>query len=209
MARVTSERVAQTRRELLDAARRVLTMHGFAGLSTRRVAEAAGTQMSQIQYHFGSKHGLFLALFEDMNRDLLKRQSAMYASEVLRLSDQWDAACDYLEEDIESGYVRVFQELVAAGWADDAIRQKMITSVKGWNDILESVAARTLERHGPLGGFGAKEIAALVSAAFIGAEAQILLGIGEDKWPIRSALRRIGDLIRLLEMQDTGEAHAR
>jgi AcrR family transcriptional regulator len=209
MARATADKVEETRKDLLRAAKQVLTEHGFAGLSTRRVADAAATQMSQIQYHFGSKHGLILALFEDMNRELLNRQAAMYGSDTLSLSDQWDLACDYLEEDIATGYVRVFHELIAAGWADQSIRHKMIAGLKGWQDVLRAVAARTIARYGPLGPFTAEEIAALVSSAFIGAEAQILLGIGEEAWPIRAALRKVGDLIRLLETQDTGGQHAR
>ncbi len=209
MARVTAECVEQTKRELLDAAREVLVAEGFSGLSTRRIAEAAGTQMSQIQYHFGSKHGLVLALFEDMNGELLKRQAAMYDTDALSLSDQWDLACDYLEEDIENGYVRVFHELIAAGWADDSIRQNIIAGIRGWQEVLKSVAVRTLGHYGPLGPFTADEIAALVSSAFIGAEAQILLGIREETWPIRSALRKVGDLIRLLETKEAGGVHAR
>lgn len=55
MARVTAERVLQTKQELLDAARRVLTRDGLANLSTRAVAQAAGTQMSQIQYHLAPR----------------------------------------------------------------------------------------------------------------------------------------------------------
>jgi hypothetical protein len=38
-----------------------------------------------------------------------------------KVSEQWDRACDYLDEDIASGYVRILQELIAASWADPAI----------------------------------------------------------------------------------------
>ena len=31
---------------------------------------------------------------------------------------QWERACDYLDDDLESGYVRVLQEMIAAGWSD-------------------------------------------------------------------------------------------
>ena len=44
MARVSAERVLQTKRDLLEAARLVLTRDGLANLSTRAVAQAAGTQ---------------------------------------------------------------------------------------------------------------------------------------------------------------------
>ena len=98
MARVTAERVQQTKREMLDAARLVLTRDGLANLSTRAVAQAAGTQMSQIQYHFGSKEGMILALFEDMNERLVYRQRDTFQNPDLTVSQKWFLACDYLED---------------------------------------------------------------------------------------------------------------
>ncbi|HEY8557517.1 MAG TPA: TetR family transcriptional regulator, partial [Actinomycetes bacterium] len=49
-----------TRTLILDAARSRLLADGYAGLSTRKVAEEAGVPVSQLHYHFGSKQGLIL-----------------------------------------------------------------------------------------------------------------------------------------------------
>ena len=103
---------------VLEAAKKVLRQNGYSRLSTRDVAAAAGVPLSQIHYHFGSKQGMVLALFEYLNSQLLDRQNAMFHDTALTLSEQWDRACDYLDEDIASGYVRVLQELIAASWAD-------------------------------------------------------------------------------------------
>jgi AcrR family transcriptional regulator len=46
---------------LLDIAVREFGMHGLEGASTRGIAAAAGTAMSSITYHYGSKEGLYLA----------------------------------------------------------------------------------------------------------------------------------------------------
>ena len=97
------------RKALLDAAKKVLRRDGYAGLSTREVAEAAGVPLSQIHYHFGSKTGLVLALYEHQNNELLSRQRAMFDDTSIPLSARWDRACDYLDEDIASGYVRTFK----------------------------------------------------------------------------------------------------
>jgi AcrR family transcriptional regulator len=177
----------------------VLTEHGYAGLSTRRVAEAAKTQMSQIRYHFGSKEGLILSVFQDMNHDLLDRQARMFHDSRLPLSEKWQMACDFLEDDLESEYVRVFQELIAAGWSNPAVRKEMKSGLKGWSELLAEAAEQAEAVHGRLGDFEPREIAALVSAVFLGAEEKILLGITEDEVPLRAALRKIGDLIRALE----------
>ena len=63
-----------------------------------------------------------------------------------------------------------------------------------------AVAARRAEREfGGLGPFTADEVAALVAHAFIGAESHYLLGLEKKGVPVRPALRRFGDLIRILE----------
>src|SRR5437763_16958560 len=113
MARASAEKPV-TRTTLLEAAKKVLRQNGYSGLSTRDVAAAAGAPLSQIHYHFGSKQGMMLALFEYLNAQLLDRQQAMFGDPSLKISAQWDLACQYLDHDIASGYVRVLQELIAA-----------------------------------------------------------------------------------------------
>jgi hypothetical protein len=66
----------------------------------------------------------------------------------------------------------------------------------GWTALLFEVAREAERRHGPLGPFTPDEVATLVVSAFIGSEALLLLGFDRDSMPIRSALRRIGVLIR-------------
>ena len=118
MARALAK--VETSTVVLEAAKKMLRQKGYAKLSTRDVAAAAGVPLSQIHYHFGSKQGMVLALFEHLNSQLLDRQDAMFHDSSLTLSEQWDRACDYLDEDIASGYVRVLQELIAASWADSS-----------------------------------------------------------------------------------------
>jgi len=195
---MTETRGAATRQQILEASRQVLLEGGFAGLSTRRIAELGGTQMSQIRYHFGSKEGLVLALFEDMNAELLIRQESLFSAPEVSVAERWDLACDYLEQDLESGYVRVLQELIAAGWADPSINSAVRRGLAGWNELLCSLARDAEAQLGSLAPFTSEEFAALIAASFLGAEAQILLGIPESDVPIRGALRRVGDLLRTL-----------
>ena len=55
MARAATLKKPDTAIMLLEAAKKILRQNGYAGLSTRGVAEAAGVPLSQIHYHFGSK----------------------------------------------------------------------------------------------------------------------------------------------------------
>ena len=190
---------ADTRASILAAARERLLAVGYANLSTRAVAEAAEVPLSQIHYHFGSKQGLVLALFEYLNAQLLDRQDALFRDPTLKLSQQWDRACDYLDEDIASGYVRVLQELIAASWVDKAIAKTVTAGLMGWGDLLIELARKAERQLGSLGPFNAEEIGSLIACAFMGAESLYLLGIEKRGIPLRAALRRFGDLIRRLE----------
>lgn len=49
---------------ILDVAERVFSDLGFDGASTRTISSEAGVNMAMLNYYFGSKEGLFLAIFE-------------------------------------------------------------------------------------------------------------------------------------------------
>jgi AcrR family transcriptional regulator len=187
-----------TATKILDSARSCLLADGYANLSTRRVADGAGVPLSQIHYHFGGKRGLVLAVLDRENQRLVGRQRQMYGTP-LPLWKRYEQACDFLDDDLASGYVRVLQEMIAAGWSDDAVAGQVLAMLRGWVDILEDVAREAEGRFGPLGPFSAADVATLVGLAFLGGEAMALLG--DEAWAerVRTALRRFTDLIRAAE----------
>jgi AcrR family transcriptional regulator len=186
---------AETRSAILAATRECLLANGYANLSTRHVAESAQVPLSQIHYHFGSKIQLILAVLAAENQRLLERQRSIFdAPEPLWV--RWDRACDNLEADIASGYVRILQEMIAAGWSDPEVAGSVRDILGGWYRLLADVARREEERGADLGGFTADEVAALMGTPFLGAEELILLGVAESTIPIRSALRKVGALLR-------------
>jgi hypothetical protein len=112
---------------------------------------------------------------------------------------QWELACDYFDEDVESGYVRILQEMIAAGWSDPDVAAAVRDYLAGWHRLLTDVVEQNAERVGGRGGFRSAELGTLIGLAFIGAESMILLGFTETELPVRGSLRRIGQLIRSLE----------
>ncbi len=186
---------ADTRTRIIEATRSRLLADGYAGLSTRKVAEEAGVPLSQLHYHFGSKGALIIALFTEENSRLLERQTRMYAED-RPLWQRYEQACDFLEDDLDSGYVRVLQEMLAAGWSNPELGDVVRDLLTRWYVLLAEVAREAERRFGSLGPFTPEEIATLVANAFIGSEALLLLGFERPVMPIRSALRRIGVIIR-------------
>src|SRR6187551_1408520 len=176
MARTAVKKI-ETSTSLLEAAKKVLRHAGYAGLSTREVAAEAGVPLSQIHYHFGSKQNLVLQLFEYLNAQLLDRQNKLFGDPSLKLSERWDRACDYLDEDIASGYVRVLQELIAASWADKAVAKIVRAGLMGWVTLLTDLARQAENQLGTLGPFSPEEVGVLIGSAFVGAESAYLLGM--------------------------------
>jgi TetR/AcrR family transcriptional regulator len=60
----TSERAAETRARILDAALSEFALHGLAGARTERIATAADVNKALLYYYFESKEKLYIAALE-------------------------------------------------------------------------------------------------------------------------------------------------
>jgi len=68
------------RAALLQHARALFLKHGFAEVSTRRLAAAAGSTPAMIHYYFGDKLGLYRAMLEEAMTPLLETLQRMEQS---------------------------------------------------------------------------------------------------------------------------------
>jgi len=188
----------QTRLRILDAARQMLLERGAGGTSTRSVAEEAGVPLSLVHYHFGGMQALLVAVLERENEELLERQRALYAAPG-PLAGKWRTACEFLDEDIRSGFVRVQWELWAAGLTDDTIAAEWRDAMAGWRDLLTSVFedwGETLDQPLPL---SPRALATLVANVFQGVEIELLAGVSPEDAPHREVLDAVGALIERAE----------
>lgn len=55
----------EARAKILAAAETLFAQHGFAGVSVRQIAAAAGVNGAMIHYYFGNKENLYLAIIEN------------------------------------------------------------------------------------------------------------------------------------------------
>lgn len=70
MARRTAEAAAQTRADILMAARTLFAQHGFAATTTAEVAARAGVTVGALFHHFRGKVELFGAVFDALDADM-------------------------------------------------------------------------------------------------------------------------------------------
>jgi TetR/AcrR family transcriptional regulator, regulator of cefoperazone and chloramphenicol sensitivity len=71
-----------TRAKIIDEAVRCIVEEGFAATTAKHVAERAGVTWGVIQYHFGDRHGLLMAVVDDGVAKLLDSFSAADVSEL-------------------------------------------------------------------------------------------------------------------------------
>ena len=187
-----------TRRRIVDAARDVLLERGHAAASTRAVADEAGVRLSLVHYHFGGKQGLLLEVLERENELLLQRQHKLYDAPG-PLAEKWRVACDFLDEDVRSGYVRVLWELWAAGLADEELAAGWRTAMGGWRALLESVYSARSQELGVELPLSARAVATLIGNLFEGIEIELLAGVPKEDAPHAEVLDAIGVLIERAE----------
>ncbi|WP_263385602.1 CerR family C-terminal domain-containing protein [Granulicella arctica] len=82
-----NERGRTTHAKLLDVATGLFSERGFDGVSTREIANAAGTTLPSIAHHFGSKQGLYLAVFSSISEEMERQLSPVLAAATDALRD--------------------------------------------------------------------------------------------------------------------------
>ena len=83
---------------ILDGAERVFAELGYDGASTRMISGEAGVNMAMLNYYFGSKEGVFLAIFE--------RRITTFQTELLSIGNDdsigsWGKLDKYIESYVD------------------------------------------------------------------------------------------------------------
>lgn len=120
---------------LLNAAESLLVEVGHAGITTRKLAERAGVNHGLVHYYFGSMEDLLLRVVERFTERLIERQRQMYGADIPFI-EKWRQAMRYLDEDSESGYHKVWYEMQALAWNNDAVRTCLQHVTQQWVDVV-------------------------------------------------------------------------
>jgi AcrR family transcriptional regulator len=76
MPRTQQDRSRATKSALLSAARQLFAERGYAHVSADEIVAAAGLTRGALHHHYKDKHGLFLAVFEQIEREFSAEVSA-------------------------------------------------------------------------------------------------------------------------------------
>lgn len=131
----------------LDAAERLLIREGASGISTRKLATEAGQNHGLVHYYFGSVDELLVQTLERFTARVLERQRAMYGSAEPFIA-KWRKAMGFIDQDLASGYPKVWGELQALAWNRPELRERLRDVTDQWRTLLNEAVAGAIEEYG-------------------------------------------------------------
>jgi AcrR family transcriptional regulator len=131
---------------LLDAAERLLVDVGYAGITTRRLAEEAGVNHGLVHYYFGSNENLLVRALERFTERLIGRQRELYGAD-MPFVEKWRTAMRYLVSE-DRTYEKIWLELQALAWNNADLRTRLARVNAEWRAVLTEAFA---EPHRELG----------------------------------------------------------
>ena len=146
----------------------------------------------------GGKQPLVLAVLDEANARLLERQAGMYTKPT-RASDKWQQACDFYQEDLDSGFVKLLMELMAGSFHDEALRREFTPRLLAWQKLIEGAVDEFIGTNELKLKVSARAISAWITWFWTGMEASMVLGIPEHEGHQQEALKALALLLRQAE----------
>ena len=187
-----------TREAILEATFRRVASDGYAQLNIREIAREAGVNHALINYHFRNKQQLVLEVLDQANRRLLARQEHMYAQSDT-VSGKWRKACEFYEEDVRSGFVKLVMELMAASFSDPVLRAGYLPRFLAWRRVVDAATKDAITEHGIDLPISAQAISTMIGCFWIGMEAEMALGVAEADGHHQEALGAMLSMLQLME----------
>ena len=143
----TSSTRSPTAEAFLDAAERLLVEVGYSGITTRRLAAEANANQGLVHYYFGSIDELLGQVVERFTDRLVERQREMYGADAPFI-EKWRTAWRYQQEDLESGYSKIWMELQALSWNRPDLRPVVERVNAEWRGVLRQAFERAAAEYG-------------------------------------------------------------
>ena len=143
--KTNSEDSSDTERRVLEAAGEVFADLGYRAATVRQICEKAGANIAAVNYYFGDKEGLYLAVLRSVPDAQAKKYPARSG-----LSDGATAE-QQLRVYIQSLLHRVFDS-GRPGWHAKIIAREMVEPTRALDSLLEEVARplhRNWQHHAP------------------------------------------------------------
>lgn len=185
-----------TRARIIEATLATIRTEGMLGASARAIARNGKFNQASIYYHFGSINEAVIAGLRQMSDERLARYEGRLA-EVSSLSALVEVGAELHQEDVASGNIHVLSQVMAAASGDEVFAKETGEIFQAWIDVVHRALVRVLGGSPLAAVLPLEELAAAVSALFLGIE---LLGeLGSQAGRNESLYAAIGGMARLVE----------
>jgi AcrR family transcriptional regulator len=133
---------------LLDAAEQILYESGYAGVTTRAVAEAAGVNHGLVHYYFGSMDELLTQTLERFVDQLADALEALYDDPTLSFAEKWRLGARFWVDEPTSRFPKILLELLAMGWNKPVLRARLTEVHARFRVIFERHFGQALREYG-------------------------------------------------------------
>ncbi|HKP41240.1 TetR/AcrR family transcriptional regulator [Mycobacterium sp.] len=140
-----------TRQDILNAALEIFVTQPYSGVSGMQICTLAGVTRGALQHHFGSKLGLFMAVFEKLQQDVVTQ----VLEAVDGVDDAWNQASAGIAAFLQACTTPAYQAVVlkegpaAIGW--QRWRELDVDYFSGIVEtLIDALAAEGLAQHPPV-----------------------------------------------------------
>lgn len=178
--------------------------HGYAAASSRMISTRAGVNSSLIYYYFDTVDSLLVEALRVRSESRLAAYQAA-VPERPSLTSLVAALRDLYTDDVQSGYVRLVSELVAAGISRPELGAAVGELMQPWRDFARELIADALCGHPLAPLFDPDELGVTVVMFYLGAN--LVTVLWPDQVDVDRLLARAGEgaaLIDSLRVVDDG-----
>ena len=100
----------ETGEKIIECAGQLIAEKGFASVTSKEICRAAGVNLAAVNYHFGSRDGLYLAVLENVQQYLISIHTLtdtvfFYKIDILLAGKLTSLIC---VQDLRFGYLKCF-----------------------------------------------------------------------------------------------------
>jgi len=132
----------------MDAAERLLSEDGYAGVTTRRVAEEAGVKHGLVHYYFGSMDELLTQTLERLAGRLAERLEEHYANPDLSFAEKWRIVVQFWIQEPTARFPKILFELSAMSWNHLELRRRINAVYGRFRGIFERYFGEAMREYG-------------------------------------------------------------
>lgn len=186
------EKTNQSQKILISAFECIST-NGYANVSLRDIASEAGVALSQINYYFNNKEGLFVEVVKMMVQKYLKEVEERLKIDVSpkeKISDLIMYFTEVLEE--EPKLFRLLYDLTSMALWSTRFSSMLSEMFKDMADIIDKHILNTLTLKSKLRNYNSKSLARMLFGAIFGVAIQVMIDPDEKELPkILSAIELV------------------